>query len=291
MKDTFFSSNLKLNIKGILSEFSHPLIMGILNTTPDSFYAGSRVSAKDDILGKAEQMIQDGADILDIGGYSSRPGAGEVSEAEEIERTEAAIKAIKSSYPEVLISIDTFRANVAEKAILAGADIINDISGGQLDPRIYSIAAKHNCPYILMHMRGGVTEMMNNTNYDNLIQDLSYYFSERIEMAQSAGVKDLIIDPGFGFSKTLEQNYQLLSQIDLLHLLEKPLLIGVSRKSMIYKTLENTPEESLNGTTVLNTIALEKGAKILRVHDVKPAKEAVILMEKLKTCSPRKREN
>lgn len=251
--------------------------MGILNATPDSFYEKSRMGSVEAALEQAKKMISEGAEILDIGGYSSRPGAKEVSEEEEINRVIPVITAVKTNFKNTLISIDTFRSTVAEKAILAGADMVNDISGGQADPAIFEITAKYQCPYIMMHMRGTPQNMMQKTNYNDLIPDLIYYFSEQIEKAQKAGLKDIIIDPGFGFSKTVEQNFAVLNRMELFRVLEKSILIGVSRKSMIYKSLEITAEESLNGTTVLNTIALEKGAQILRVHDVKEASEAVKL--------------
>ena len=277
MKDTLFSSQFRLNAKGILHEFSKPIVMGILNATPDSFYAASKI--KETALGikKAKQMIAEGAGILDIGGYSSRPGATEVSESEEIERVTALIEGIRTEFPSVLISIDTFRANVANAAILAGANIVNDISGGTIDPEILDVAAMYKCPYIMMHLRGTPQTMMQNTEYDNLIKEVVYFFSNQIEKAKKAGITDIIIDPGFGFSKTVSQNYELLGKLDVLKLLDKPILAGFSRKSMIYKSLQITANESLNGTTVLNTIALNKGASILRVHDVKEACEAVKL--------------
>lgn len=278
MKDTFFSSNLKLNIKGILKEFDRPLVMGILNATPDSFYAQSRNQTIESALITAERMIADGAAILDIGGYSSRPGAAYVDETEEIDRILPVIEQLKKALPTCLISIDTFRAKVADLAISNGADIINDISGGQIEPQIFEVAAKHQVPYILMHMRGTPQNMMSDTNYVNLIEEISAYFKVQIAQAEKKGVKDIILDPGFGFSKTLEQNYELLYQFEHLHKLNKPILIGVSRKSMITKKLEINNEEALNGTTVINTIGLMKGGSILRVHDVKEAMEAVNLV-------------
>ncbi len=282
MKDTLFSSKLRFNTKGILREFPNPIVMGILNATPDSFYGDSRVNNLEAALNKAEQMINEGASIIDIGGYSSRPGAAEVSEKEEIKRTADLIAKIKSTHPETLISIDTFRSKVAQEAINNGADLINDISGGQLDPKIFDIAAQNKCPYILMHMRGTPETMMEMCQYDHLINDIILYFSKQVRKAQNAGIMDIIIDPGFGFSKTLEQNYELLDQMNLLGVIGKPILAGVSRKSMIYRTLNSSPEESLNGTTALNMVALQKGARILRVHDVKAASEAIILHQKLR---------
>ena len=248
MKDTFFSSDFTFNAKGILHTFEKPIVMGILNITPDSFFAGSRVNEEDEILARAKDMIDEGASILDIGGYSSRPGAEDISENEEIERIITPILTIRKAFPEVLISVDTFRSKVARAGIEAGANMINDISGGQLDAAMFRTVAELNCPYILMHMRGTPQNMSNNTDYNNIISDLVQYFSKRIALAHSAGIKDIIIDPGFGFSKTVEQNYVVLKSLEYLHVLEKPILLGVSRKSMIYKTLNTSPEESLNGT-------------------------------------------
>lgn len=278
MKDTLFSSILRFNAKGILREFPKPVVMGILNATPDSFYGSSRVENVEAGFKKAEKMIQDGASILDIGGYSSRPGALDIPEKEEIERVCPLIEEIKTHFPSILISVDTFRSGVAEKAVLAGADLINDISGGQLDPDIFHVAAAHQCPYIMMHIRGTPQNMMKNTNYSNMFNDLVLYFSKQIEHAKAAGVKDLIIDPGFGFSKTREQNFELMRKLSLFQVFNLPILVGVSRKSMLYKTLNITPEESLNATTVMNTFALANGAQIVRVHDVKEAVEAVELL-------------
>lgn len=283
MKDTLFSSKLSFNTKGILRDFSNPIVMGILNATPDSFYGKSRVNNLDAALAKAEQMISEGASILDIGGYSSRPGANEVSEKEEIERTADLIFEIKKRHTDILISIDTFRSQVAETAVKNGADIINDISGGQMDVKIFEIAAKYSCPYILMHMKGTPVDMMQHCNYNHLINEIVHYFSVQIRKAQLAGVKDIILDPGFGFSKTLDQNFALMHQLELIGLIGKPMLVGISRKSMIYKTLNTSPEESLNGSTALNMIALQKGAMILRVHDVKEAAETIALHQKLIT--------
>ena len=282
MKDTFFSSKLTFNSKGILYTFEKPLVMGILNVTPDSFYASSRVQSNDAILERAEQMIREGATILDIGGYSSRPGASDISIDEEINRVVEPIAAIKKAHPKTLISIDTFRSEVAKAAIHAGGDLVNDISGGQLDRDMFSTVAELNCPYIMMHMLGTPQNMMERNHYKHLISDIARYFSERLSKAEQAGIKDLIIDPGFGFSKNIEQNYELMRQLELLHIHEKPILIGVSRKSMIYKKLDISPEESLNGTTALNTIALMKGADILRVHDVREAIETIEIIEEMK---------
>ena len=282
MKDTLFSSNLTFNSKGILYDYTKPIVMGILNATPDSFYGKSRVSSVEIAVKRGMTMLAEGATILDIGGYSSRPGATDVSEIEEIRRVLPIIEAIKEASPSTLISIDTFRANVADAAIKAGAGLVNDISGGQLDPPIMRVSADNQCPYILMHMRGTPQTMISENNYTHLMADLLFYFSKQISAAKNAGLKDIILDPGFGFSKNSAQNFELLRKLERLHILELPLLVGISRKSMIYKSLHIDPSESLNGTTVLNTIALEKGAKILRVHDVKAAIEAVELVVKLK---------
>jgi dihydropteroate synthase len=281
VKDTFFSSKFAFNSKGILHAFEKPLVMGILNVTPDSFYENSRVQSLEAILNRAGQMIQEGAAILDIGGYSSRPGATDISIDEEIQRVVEPIEAIKKAYPDTLISVDTFRSKVAEAAIGAGGDLVNDISGGQLDKNMFHTVAKLNCPYILMHMRGTPQNMMQQNDYDDLISAIIHYFSQQILAAEQAGVKDIIIDPGFGFSKNVEQNYELMRQLDLLHIHKKPILVGISRKSMIYKKLGITAENSLNGTTTLNTIALMKGAQILRVHDVREAVEVCQIMSAL----------
>ena len=282
MKDTLFSSNLTFNSKGILYDYTKPIVMGILNATPDSFYGKSRVSSVEIAVKRGMTILAEGATILDIGGYSSRPGATDVSEIEEIRRVLPIIEAIKEASPSTLISIDTFRANVADAAIKAGAGLVNDISGGQLDPPIMRVSADNQCPYILMHMRGTPQTMISENNYTHLMADLLFYFSKQISAAKNAGLKDIILDPGFGFSKNSAQNFELLRKLERLHILELPLLVVISRKSMIYKSLHIDPSESLNGTTVLNTITLEKGAKILRVHDVKAAIEAVELVVKLK---------
>lgn len=255
--------------------------MGILNATPDSFYANSRGLDKDVVLNKVEQMVSEGVDWIDIGGYSSRPGAQFVSPEEEANRVYGVINWVHETFPDHPISIDTFRSSVAEAGIEAGASIINDISSGFLDERIFQIAAANKTPYIMMHMRGNPQTMMDNCDYENLVQEMIQFFQERISKAQQHGISDLIIDPGFGFSKTLDSNYELLSKLKLLNVLEKPLLVGLSRKSMIYKLLETSADLSLNGTSVLNTIALLNGATILRVHDVKEAVEAVKLIKKM----------
>ena len=252
-----------------------PKVMSILNCTPDSFYSESRIDSISTALFHAEKHIHDGADILDIGGYSSRPGAGEVSENEELTRVIPVIEAVRKSFPEILISCDTFRGKVAQEALEVGAQIINDISGGEIDPSILSVVSNFKCPYVLMHSKGNPQTMQNHTNYSSIFKEVVTYFSQKLHKLQQAGVHDVILDPGFGFAKSLEQNYALFNQLADFHFLGRPILIGVSRKSMIYNKLGITPEESLNGTTVLHTKAILAGAKILRVHDTKEAKEVI----------------
>lgn len=267
-----------LNLRGRLLVIDHPQVMGIINVTPDSFFGDSRVANRDSVIKRAQQMIEDGADMIDIGGYSSRPGASDVPTLEETERVLLGIEAIRTINKEIPISIDTFRASVAEAAINAGANIINDISGGNLDSEMFATIAKLNVPYILMHMRGTPRNMQTLTEYNNLTADIIYDLASKINTLRLAGVSDIIVDPGFGFSKTLEQNYELLANLpSLSDALNCPLLIGISRKSMITKPLAITPEEALNGTTTINTIALLNGASILRVHDVKEAQQAIKL--------------
>jgi dihydropteroate synthase len=266
-----------INCKGKLITLERPLIMGILNVTPDSFYDGGKYLSENDILEQAEKLILQGADILDIGGYSTRPNAQEVSEKEEINRVIPAISIIKKHFPATILSIDTFRADVAKEAIENGADIINDISGGQLDDKMFETVANLQVPYILMHSRGNPQTMNQLTHYENILLEILHFFEKRIQKLHILGVKDIILDLGFGFAKTKEQNFYLLKHLSYFKTLNLPLLVGISRKSMIYKTLDVTPEQSLNGTSVLNTFALSQGAHILRVHDVKEANEAKIL--------------
>lgn len=266
-----------LNINGELMILDSPKIMGILNITPDSFYSESRVSSESEILSRAEKMLLNGADFLDIGGYSSKPGAEDVSEDEEMNRVIPAISAVKKAFPETVISIDTFRSSVAMAAINAGASLVNDISGGDGDPEMFHTVKKLKVPYIIMHMQGTPHTMQNNPSYKNVVQDVYKALSLKLSKLKLLGVTDVIVDVGFGFGKTLEHNYDLLANLDYFHSLDAPLLVGMSRKSMIYKALDITPEESLNGTVVLNTIATQKGAQILRVHDVKEAKEMLRL--------------
>lgn len=266
---------MTIKCKGTLVDLSTPKVMGILNITPDSFYDGGALKTDKDILTQAEKMLAEGAAFLDMGGYSSRPGAVDISIDEEMSRVIPAIKLVLKHFPETLISIDTFRSEVAQKAVDTGAAIINDISAGILDEHMMPTVAQLQVPYIMMHMRGTPQTMKTLTNYKNVLTEVLSYFSERIATARALGINDLIADPGFGFAKTIEQNFELLRQLELFKNLEIPLLAGFSRKSMIYKTLNTTPQEALNGTTALNTIALMKGANILRVHDVKEAVECV----------------
>lgn len=270
-----------LNCKGKLFFLDEPKVMGILNITPNSFFDGGKYQQEHQILKRAEQMLDEGATFIDIGAYSSRPNAEFVSEEEELNRIVNVVEMLLKHFPDTLLSIDTFRAKVAKETLDAGAAIINDISAGMLDEQMLDVAGKAKAPYIMMHMRGTPQNMQKFTHYDDLIKDILYYFSERADAARKAGINDLIIDPGFGFAKTLEQNYALLKQLELFETLNLPLLAGLSRKSMIYKVLGHTPAASLNGTTVLQTIALQKGAKILRVHDVKEATEIIKLVKKL----------
>lgn len=268
---------MTLNCKGQLIDLSQPKVMGILNVTPDSFFDGGKFKNESEIRSQVEKMLKDGATFIDIGAYSSKPNAEFVSESEELQRIVPVVQLILEHFPETLISIDTFRSEVARICIENGAAIINDISAGNADEKMMETIAKCNVPYIMMHMRGTPQTMQTMTNYENIVKEMLYYFSERVALARSFGIYDLIVDPGFGFAKTLEQNYEVLQNMELFKMLELPLLGGFSRKSMIYKTLNCTAQEALNGTTVLNAIALTKGAKILRVHDVKEATECVQL--------------
>lgn len=272
---------MTINCKGKLIDLNNPKVMGIINTTPNSFYAESRKTSEKDILKQVEKMLKDGADFIDVGGYSTPPGAPKVEETEELKRVLPAIENILKQFPDTLISIDTFRANVAKKSIEAGAAIINDISAGSLDPEMMKTVAMHQVPYIMMHMRGTPQTMKDLNQYDDLLQDILFYFSEKINAARALGINDLIVDPGFGFAKNIDQNFELLSKMELFKTLELPLLAGLSRKSLIYKTLKTSAAEALNGTTFLNTIALTKGANILRVHDVKEAVECTKLFAEL----------
>jgi dihydropteroate synthase len=270
-----------INCKGNLIDLSQPKVMGILNITPNSFYDGGKYKEENQVLNQVEKMIQDGATFIDVGAYSSKPNAEFVSEQEELNRLLPITDLLLNKFPNILLSVDTYRSQVAKKAVENGVAIVNDISAGILDEKMIETVAKLQVPYIMMHMKGNPQTMQSLANYEDVVKEMILYFSERIQVARSFGINDIIIDPGFGFAKTLEQNYEVLQKLELFSMLELPLLAGVSRKSMIYKTLQNSPEEALNGTTVLNTIALQKGAKILRVHDVKEAVECVTLLNKL----------
>lgn len=268
--------NLSINIKGKLHYFHNPWVMGIVNVTPDSFYADSRTFDSQSIYNRIADLIEQGADAIDIGGYSSRPGAADVSAQEEYSRLASALEIIRKHFPDTIVSIDTFRADVARKCVIDWqADIINDISGGIADPEMWNTVAELKVPYILMHMRGTPKTMQSLCDYSDVTADVIKDLANKIDKMRQLGIADIIIDPGFGFAKTLEQNYTLMSELQEFKRLDMPLLVGISHKSMIYKALDIKPENALNGTTVLNTIALAKGADILRVHDVKEAKEAV----------------
>lgn len=270
-----------LRVKGKVIDLAEPKVMGIMNVTPDSFYDGGRFTGEAAILKQVERMLSEGATFIDIGGYSSRPNAIDINEEEELNRVLPALEAVVKYFPESIIAIDTFRSLIAKRSVEAGASIINDISGGSVDKNMYSVVAALQVPYIMMHMQGTPQTMASQTNYENLLKEIIDYFHQKIHALQLLGVKDIIIDPGFGFAKTVEQNFELLQKLNYLDILEKPILVGLSRKSTIWKTLSIKPEEALNGTTALNTIALLKGASILRVHDVKEAVEVVQLIKAL----------
>ncbi len=272
---------MTINCKGHLIDLSTPKVMGILNITPDSFYDGGLYKDSSSIMRQVDKMLTEGATFIDVGAYSSRPGADDVSEAEELKRIIPIVELIVKNFPEVILSIDTFRSNVAKQCIEAGAALINDISGGHLDEEMIPTIGKLGVPYIMMHMRGNPRTMQEQTHYEDLIKDINFYFAERIAKAHENKIMDIIIDPGFGFAKNLEQNYELLKKMELLQIVGKPVLAGLSRKSMIYKTLNTSAANALNGTTALHMVALQKGAKILRVHDVKEAMECVTLFNQL----------
>jgi dihydropteroate synthase len=266
-----------INCLGNLIDLSTPKVMGILNVTPNSFYDGGKYQHETEILKRVEVMLNEGADFIDIGAYSSKPNAEFVSEEEELNRLLPILKSVLKEFPTTIISVDTFRSEIAKVSIENGAAIINDISAGSLDEKMMETIAKFQVPFIMMHMKGTPQTMMSLTTYDNIVKEMLFYFSEKVAQARSFGINDLIIDPGFGFAKTTEQNYEVMQKLQLFQSLELPILAGVSRKSMIYKPLESTPEKALNGTTALNMIALTKGASILRVHDLKEAVECVKL--------------
>lgn len=280
-EDKLFPQKYTLQIKGRLISLDKPKIMGILNLTPDSFYIGSRLNSTEAILAKAREMIEEGADFLDLGGYSSRPNAVDISVQEEIDRVIPAVEVIREEFPEILLSIDTFRSKVANEAILAGADMVNDISAGNLDEEMLPLISSLQVPYIAMHIKGNPQTMQSLSHYSDILEEILYYFAEKVDLFRKLGIKDVIVDPGFGFAKTIEQNFFLLKNLRSFEVFGLPLLAGLSRKSMIYKTLQITAPEALNGTTALNMVALSQGANILRVHDVKEAKETIKLFEQL----------
>lgn len=272
-----------INCNGKLLDLSQPVVMGILNVTPDSFYDGGKHSDIEKIKQHIEKMLSDGATIIDIGAYSSRPGAAHISEKEELQRLQPVLELILKEFPDLIFSIDTFRANVADISIKDyNATIINDISTGELDDKMFDVIARHNIPYIIMHMKGKPATMQQNPVYEDVVSEIIDYFVAKIDELKQKGVNDIIIDPGFGFGKTVEHNYMILNRLEEFKIIDLPLLAGLSRKSMIYKFLNCTPNEALNGTSILNTLAISKGASILRVHDVKEAAEVIKLYSKMK---------
>jgi dihydropteroate synthase len=280
-QNTGFSTNKTLNLNGRLMSLQTPLVMGIVNVTPDSFYDGGRLTDESTLLKHVEKMIQEGASIVDVGGYSSRPGARDIPVEEELKRVTEAIRAIRKHFDQVVLSVDTFRSAIAEAAVQEGAQMVNDISGGELDSPMFQTVAALQVPYICMHMKGTPQTMSSLTQYDNLLYEVNEYFHKKIVALQNLGIKDIIIDPGFGFSKTPKQGFRLLNNLEQFKIFEKPILVGLSRKSMIWRTLETTAEHALNGTTALNMVALLKGASIVRVHDVKAAAETIKLFTNL----------
>lgn len=283
-----------ININGQLMGLSHPQVMGILNVTPDSFYAQSRQQTEEGILSRVHQILEEGGNIIDIGAYSSRPNADHISTEEETKRLRHALSLIIREYPQAVLSVDTFRADIARMCVEEyGVAIINDISAGNMDAQMFSTIARLGVPYILMHMQGTPQNMQQHPHYEHIVQEVLYYFSEKVQQLRDLGAKDLILDPGFGFGKTLEHNYELLNQLEEFQIFNLPLLVGVSRKSMIYKLLGGGPEDALNGTTAIHAISLQKGANILRVHDVKAATEVVRIMAAMQknikpSCQPSK---
>lgn len=274
--------NKSVNIGGKLLQLDTPIVMGIVNITPDSFYSGSRKETLNDAIKQAEQILEDGGTIIDIGGQSTASTSSMLDASEELKRISPIIREIRKTFPNAILSIDTFYSEVAKAAVEEfGVNIINDISGGQIDDMMFETVAKLNVPYILMHMRGTPQTMQQLTNYNNLLKDIFYYFSQKVSQLNQLGANDIIIDPGFGFSKTVEQNYKLIANLKYFDIFELPLMVGISRKTMIYKLLDTTPSESLNGTTALNTFALNSGANILRVHDVKQAVECIKIYDKI----------
>ncbi len=272
-----------INVKGRLLDLTTPQVMGILNVTPDSFYSGSRMQTQEEIAVRARQIIDEGASIIDIGAYSSRPNAEHITAGEEMNRLRTGLEIVNRNHPDAIVSVDTFRADVAEQCVKDyGVAIVNDIAAGEMDDRMFETVARLGVPYIMMHMQGTPQNMHKEPHYDNLIKEVFIYFARKVQQLRDLGMKDIILDPGFGFGKTLEHNYELMAHLEEFSIFELPLLVGVSRKSMIYKLLGGTPQDALNGTTVLDTVALMKGANILRVHDVREAVEAVRIVEKLR---------
>lgn len=285
-KNTFFSRKLTIKCRGEVFDLSVPKVMGVLNLTPDSFYDGGRYDSKEKIFIHVQKMVNDGCDILDIGACSTRPGALEVSESEELKRLKPVIELIRLKFPELIISVDTYRSDVAKIMVNDySADIINDISSGDMDEKMLETIAQLNVPYIMMHMQGTPRSMQQNPEYKNVVQEVIQYFSEKLNKTKLLGINDVIIDPGFGFGKTIDHNYQLLKYLSDFGIFELPILVGLSRKSMIYKVLDTSPDDSLNGTTVLNSLALKGGANILRVHDVCEAKETISLFQKFSNAT------
>lgn len=280
--EAFFPTKY-INVNGCLLDLSSPCVMGILNVTPDSFYSGSRMQTEADIAARAQQILAEGATMIDIGAYSSRPNAKHVSPQEEMDRLRMGLEVLRKATPGAIISVDTFRADVARMCVEEyGVAIINDIAAGEMDKDMFGTVARLNVPYIMMHMQGTPQDMQHQPHYDNLLREVFLYFAQKVDRLHQLGVKDIILDPGFGFGKTLEHNYELLAHLEEFRVFELPLLVGVSRKSMIYRLLGNTSQDALNGTTVLDTICLLKGANILRVHDVREAVETVKIVEAMR---------
>ena len=276
-------SPIYINVKGRLLDLATPQVMGILNVTPDSFYSGSRMQTEEEIAARARQILDEGASIIDIGAYSSRPNAEHISAEEEMRRLRTGLEILNRNHPEAIISVDTFRAEVAERCVKEyGVAIINDIAAGEMDDRMFATVAELGVPYIMMHMQGTPQNMQKHPHYDNLLKEIFLYFAQKVQQLRDLGMKDIILDPGFGFGKTVEHNYELLAHLEEFRVFELPLLVGVSRKSMIYRLLGGTPQGALNGTTVLDTICLLKGADILRVHDVREAVETVKIVEAMR---------
>lgn len=281
MQNNAIYSNITWNLRGRLYALDQPRVMGILNITPDSFYPGSRLTHESEILARATKMVQEGVDLFDVGGYSTRQGAAPVEEAEEMRRVLPAIELLRKHFPDIPVSIDTFRSAVAKKAVASGALLVNDVSGGELDTKMMETVAELGVPYILMHMRGTPETMSSLAVYTDLIKEITDYFHQKVSQLRSYGVRDIVLDPGFGFAKVGDQNFELLRSLSLFQTFRLPLLVGLSRKSMIWRTLSIEPEEALNGTTALHLVALQQGARILRVHDVKPARECIQLFSRL----------